>query len=133
MADVTVADGPPVGLQFGWHAIRPHPASEAVRSISYCRSAGEVASVQVGSSRHSRSSSVGIHHRLELTGEAGEVTVVDAAVVDLDGKVMKQPNPVPPVWLKWDVDRHESLDDVDRESVARCGSLLFPGSVPARG
>ena len=73
------------------------------------------------------------HHRLEFAGEAEEVAVVHAAVIELGGKVMKQPRPVLTGWLQGKADRYQSLDDVDWASIGCCGSLLFPGTVPAGG
>ncbi len=77
--------------------------------------------------------SVGLQHELPCTGEAGEVAVVDATVVQLAGELAEQLRQVPPGGVKREPHLDPPLDDLDGGSAGGRGSCLFPGAVPAGG
>ncbi len=97
------------------------------------RNTGDSRSLHGGRASHACAHSKRLQHRLERPGEAREVAVVDAAVVELIGEFAQQPRPVSPSRFQGDADLHPSLDDLDR-GPARGGRLgLFPRAVATGG
>jgi hypothetical protein len=80
-----------------------------------------------------RTLSVGLQHGLECSGEAGKVTVVDAPVVQLAGKLDEELRPVAPGRFEGDADLDVSFHHLDCSSFGGRGASLFPGSVSAGG
>ncbi len=77
--------------------------------------------------------SVGLQHGLQCPAEAGEVAVVDAAVVQLAGELTEQLRPVSAGWLEGDTDFDPPLDHLHRGPLGGRSAGLFPGSVAAGG
>ncbi len=80
-----------------------------------------------------RAPSVGLQHKLQRPGEAGEVAVVHPSVVQLVGELAEQPGPVPSGRFEGDADLHSPFHHLDRGPVRGRGSGLLPGTVPACG
>jgi hypothetical protein len=80
-----------------------------------------------------RASAVGIEDGVQRRGECNEVTVIDAAVLQLAGPLGEEQSPVPTRRHYRGRDLDSALDDLDGGSAGRCGPRLFPGAVTAGG
>jgi hypothetical protein len=108
-------------------------AAASEGAASYCGNTGDPRSLQGGRSSHVCAHSIRVQHRLQRPGEAGEVAVVDAAVIELIGEFAQQPRPVSPSRFQGDADVHPSLDDLDRAPARGGRPGLFPRAVAAGG
>ena len=106
-------------------------ASEGV--ASYCGNTGGPRSLQGGRSSRVCAQSIRVQRRLQRPGEAGEVAVVDAAVIELIGEFAQQPRPVSPSRFQGDADVHPSLDDRYRGPARGGRPGLFPRAVATGG
>lgn len=94
-----------------------------------CRSG----SGQVGRAAPVRPPPKGPQDRLQCPAEAGQVPVVDAAVVQLTGELTEQPRPVPAGRLAWYMDFDPPLDHLHSRPAGGRRAALFPGSMSAGG
>lgn len=78
-------------------------------------------------------SAVGIEDGVQRRGECNEVTVVDAAVLQLAGQLGEERSPVPTHRRRRGRDLDSALDDLDGRAAGRCGPRLLPGAVAAAG
>jgi hypothetical protein len=108
----------------------PTHALVGLRPPESCCSPG---SLQVGGAGPVGPPPVGPQHGLQCPAEAGEVAVVDAAVIQLAGELTEQLRSVPAGRLEGDTDLDPPLDHLHRGSAGGRSAGLFPGSVAAGG
>ena len=77
--------------------------------------------------------SVGGQDGVEGNRQAGEVTVIDPAVVELRSQLREGLRPIAPVERLPHGDVHPSFDDLHRRPAGSRGAGLLPGAVPAGG
>ena len=74
-----------------------------------------------------------LDYGLQCPSQAGEVAVVDAAVIQLTGQFAEQTRPVTPTWDERNRHLDAALNDLHGGQARGRGSALFPGAVPAGG
>jgi hypothetical protein len=108
-------------------------AAASEGAASYCGNTGDPRSLQGGRPGHVCAHLIRVQRRLQRPGEAGEVAVVDAAVIELIGEFAQQPRPVSPSRFQGDADVHPSLDDRYRGPARGGRPGLFPRAVATGG
>ena len=84
---------------------------------------------QVGRAAPAGPPPVGPQDWLQCPTEAGQVPVIDAAVVQLTGKLTEQPRPVPAGRLEGNTDLDPPLDHMNGRPTGGRRAALFPGGM----
>jgi hypothetical protein len=78
-------------------------------------------------------SAVSVEDGVQRLGKRNEVTVIDAAVLQLAGQLGEERSPVPTCRRYRGRDLDPALDDLDSRATGRCSPHLLPRAVTTGG
>jgi hypothetical protein len=106
------------------------PTGTSSSAARYWGTTGDRSSVHGRGAGHVSAPSMGLQHGLQCAGEAREVAVVDATVVELTRELAEQRRPIPPGGFERDTELDPSFDHIHGGPARGRSSRLLPGPVP---